>query len=245
MPKSVQQYLDAHEGNAEEALRAAVRDVAQRESQNTAARAFKRAYTPLVESLELPADVDTDSEQEAQALAARALDSLSAPPADKEAEGVIDALKAIIETYAEATGVDLLAALEGLPEDVADDAVEARLDEALAPISALKDRARRADLQDAAAYAGKPVDALADYLEGKVWGKRTVTAEDGSEREEWGIGEGEAFRPLTEVPALRAIAPAAEKASPVPLPTGQRGGSAPAVKTVEQRTAELRREISI
>ncbi|EYB69056.1 hypothetical protein DEIPH_ctg011orf0021 [Deinococcus phoenicis] len=240
MARNYQQYLDTHEGNAEEALKAAVRDVAQRESQNTAARAFKRAYSPLIESLKLPQDVDTDSEQEAQTLAARALDSLGQPAADEETEAVIDALQAIIETYADATGIDLPALLDGLPESATDDDVTARIDEAFAPLTALQDRATRADLQDAAAFAGKPVEALADYLEGKTWGRRTVKAEDGSEREEWGIGEGEKFKPLTAVPGLQAIASVQpDKPAPAPLPTGQRGGT-PKPKTAEDIASEKR-----
>lgn len=244
MPKSVQQYLDAHEGNPEEALKAAVRDVAQRESQNAAARAFKRAYSPLIESLKLPVDVDTDSEQEAQALAARALDGLSTPDAD--AQATIEALRDVLDIYADATGIDLGEVLGNLPDGASDEEVEARIAEAFKPLDELRHRATRADLQDAAAFAGKPVDALADYLEGKTWGKRIVKGEDGQEREVWGIGDGDNFKPLTDVPALRAIAPAQpDKPAPAPLPTGQRGGNAPAPKTVEQRTAELRREISI
>ncbi len=105
---------------------------------------------------------------------------------------------------------------------------------------------RQADLTEAAQALGKPADALAEILEGKTLEKRTVKAQDGSESEQWGIPQGDTFKPLSELRSIQLLGTAQpDKPAPAPLPTGQRGGNAPAPKTVEQRTAELRREISI
>src|SRR5689334_779602 len=120
MAQTVQKYLDAHDGDAEKALAAAVADVGKRENQNTSARAFKRAYSPLVESLKLPTDVDSESETEAQTLAARALTTLQAKP-DREADPeALDTLRDLLDAYKEHTGIDLVGTLEAIPENATD-----------------------------------------------------------------------------------------------------------------------------
>lgn len=236
MAKSWNQYLEAHEGDAEAAGKAAVADIAKRENQNTAARAFKRAYTPLVESLKLPADVDTDSEGEAQTLAARALEGVSKPGKDEDAEATIDALTALIETYAEKTGIDLSAVLDGLPDNADDEAVNARIDEAFKPLSSLQSDAYNGKLAQAATALGKPADALAEILEGKTLEKRTVKAADGTESEQWGIPTGDTFKPLSDLKSIQLLGTAQpDRPQPAPLPTGQRGGAHQPVSAVQAR----------
>lgn len=236
MARNYQQYLDAHEGNAEEALRAAVRDVAQRESQNTAARAFKRAYAPLVESLKLPVDVDTDTEQEAQTLAARALDGLSK-------DGAAQTLADVYAAALKAAGIDpdaLLDRLQKLPEGASGDERAAAIAEHVKPVKDAAGRAleleRKVSITEAAQALGKPADALAEILEGKTLEKRTVKGADGGESEQWGILQGDTFRPLSELRSIQLLAPAQpDKPAPAPLPTGQRGGNARPVDPVQAR----------
>lgn len=54
MPRTLQQYLDDHQGDAEKALAAAVADVAARENENGTARSFRRTFEPLLRELEIP-----------------------------------------------------------------------------------------------------------------------------------------------------------------------------------------------
>ncbi len=86
---------------------------------------------------------------------------------------------------------------------------------------------REASISKAALALGKPQDALAEILEGKTLSTRTVKGEDGKEAEQWGIGEGEAFKPLSEMRSIQLLGSAepAPKPAPAPLPTGQRGGA--------------------
>lgn len=105
---------------------------------------------------------------------------------------------------------------------------------------------RERDLDKAAASLGKPSDALAEIVGDKPLSVRTVKGEDGKEVEQWLIGEGDAAKPLAEMKSIQLLGAAQpDKPAPAPLPTGQRGGTAPTAKTVEQRTAEVKREISI
>jgi len=103
---------------------------------------------------------------------------------------------------------------------------------------------RNLDLQAAAAWTGKPVEALRDYLEGKQWTSRTVQV-DGQPVTEYGIGEGESFRPLTELPGVQAIQGAATPPARPAHPGQDLSGNKPEPKTVEARTQELRGQISI
>lgn len=108
------------------------------------------------------------------------------------------------------------------------------------------DLKRQAALTEAAAALGKPSDALAEIVGDKPLSVRTVKGEDGKDVEQWVIGEGENAKPLAEMKSIQLLGAAQpDKPAPAPLPTGQRGGAQPAPKTVEQRTAELRGQISI
>lgn len=239
MPRSVQQYLDAHEGNAEEALKAAVRDVAQRESQNTAARAFRRAYQPLIEALKLPADVDTDSEQEAQTLAARTLESLSQSDDSED-----DAASILLAELVDRLKLDL-APLEELADNATDAQVSAALDLALKPVTEPLGRVqtleREQAVNKAAQAAGVPADALAEFLGDRVPVSRKVKGEDGTETDVYGLGEGESWKALGEFKTVQALAGTGSKPEPKAAPTGVVGGKAtPRVLTDEEYRAEIR-----
>lgn len=91
-----QEYLDAHDGDAERAGKAARADVAERERQNSAARRFVDAYKPLIQQLKLP-----DNPDDAEAASAQALttvkqlqaDAGSSSDASKQLEAAHAALK--------------------------------------------------------------------------------------------------------------------------------------------------------
>lgn len=101
-------------------------------------------------------------------------------------------------------------------------------------------------LDNAAKFAGVDRTDLAEFLGDRKPVSRQV--KDGeNEVEVYGLGEGDAWKPLTEFKAVQALASApAQPAQPPakPLPTGGAGQKAEP-KTVEQRTAEVRKEISI
>lgn len=68
--KSWQEYLDAHDGDAERAGKAARADVAAREGQNSAARRFVDAYKGVIEGLGLPGNPEDAVSAAEQAAAA-------------------------------------------------------------------------------------------------------------------------------------------------------------------------------
>lgn len=94
--KSWQEYLDANDGDAERAGKAARADVAERERQNSAARRFVDAYKPLIQHLKLP-----ESPDDAEAVGAQAIttvkqlqsDAGSSSDATKKLEAAHAALK--------------------------------------------------------------------------------------------------------------------------------------------------------
>ena len=58
MPRTLQQYLDDHNGDHAAALAAAVADVAQREGENGTARSFRRVFEPILRELDIPPTQD-------------------------------------------------------------------------------------------------------------------------------------------------------------------------------------------
>ena len=87
---------------------------------------------------------------------------------------------------------------------------------------------RALDLQAAATALGKPAEALADYLEGKQWGSRTETR-DGQTVTVYGVGEGDAFKPLSDLPGVQAIQGSAPEPAPRPqFPRQETSGNKPA-----------------
>lgn len=112
-------------------------------------------------------------------------------------------------------------------------------DEAKKERDALK---RDRDLDSAAKVLNKPKDALAEILEGKTLTAQKGKAEDGTEVDVWGIGEGDAFKPLSDLKAVQYLASeptAPPKTAPAPLPLGGAGGK-PQPKTADQIAAEKR-----
>lgn len=183
--------------------------------------------------------------------------------ADEAKRKRIDALEAEVDA-AEAK-LPALAAYEAL--GAADD-LKARLSAGEAALKALEASgvspeelpAKIKEANEAAALRSKMVyieAAGSDFDPDKLkriapgLSARTVKGEDG-EVTEYGIpGDGDAWTPLNdavkgwEASLKREAAAAPETPAPTrPLPTGG-AGSKPAAKTVEQRTAEVRKEISI
>lgn len=161
-----------------------------------------------------------------------------------EAEEGADALTALLEEVQERAGLDL----SGLEAAKSEKEIQAALDAAFEPLTALKTQAqesatlrRERDLTQAAQALGKPADALAEILEGKALEKRTVKAQDGSESEQWGIPQGDTFKPLSELRSIQLLGTAAQpdKPAPAPLPTGQRGGNAKPTDPVQALNAAL------
>lgn len=94
--KSWQEYLDANDGDADRAGRAARGDVADRERQNSAARRFVDAYKPLIQHLKL-----SESPDDAESAGAQAVNTVkqlqtaagSSGDATKQLEAAHNALK--------------------------------------------------------------------------------------------------------------------------------------------------------
>ena len=184
------------------------------------------------------AGLDPDSDD----LDTRAAAHKTAGSSQEETEqlkNTVDYLRVLLDAYEDATGVSLGETLEALPESATDEQWEAAMTTAFQPLTALQDRARRADLQDAATALGKPVDALADYLEGKPWGAQTVKGQDGTEAQVWGIGSGDAFKPLADLPGVQAIGAVTPQPKPT-LPTTTKGNppAAPSRVTVAEIAAQ-------
>lgn len=137
---------------------------------------------------------------------------------------------ATVLTGADATAWQTFTERGGLTAfDEADDAKKER--------DALK---RDRDLDSAAKVLNKPKDALAEILEGKTLTAQKGKAEDGTEVDVWGIGEGDAFKPLSDLKAVQYLASAPTeppKPPPAPLPLGGAGGK-PQPKTA----ADIRTE---
>lgn len=115
-------------------------------------------------------------------------------------------------------------------------------DEAKKERDALK---RERDLTAAAQALGKPADALAEILDGKTLSSRTEDR-DGQQVSVWGIGEGDAFKPLSDLKAVQYLASApteAPKPAPAPLPLGGAGGK-PQPKTAADIRTEKEQQVS-
>lgn len=91
-----QEYLDAHDGDAERAGKAARADVADRERQNSAARRFVDAYKPLIQHLKLP-----ESPEDADAVSTQALTTVkglqTAAGSSSEASKALEAAHAALK----------------------------------------------------------------------------------------------------------------------------------------------------
>ncbi len=216
--KAVSAYLADHE-NPEAAIEAAIADA---RSESAAARRFKRAYTPLVESLELPASIeDSDTAIDAARDASRAAVAKLSEPKD---DGTADALTAILDELQERLGFDL-SALSELPEDASEAQVSKALDVALKPVSdrfARADEAERLTGELTVAKAAKALGiedaALTEWL-----GDRKVTTgkakdAEGNEVDTYGVAVGDTFKPLDSFQTVRALKPKEAEPAPAPAP---------------------------
>ncbi len=99
---------------------------------------------------------------------------------------------------------------------------------------------REQAITKAALALGKPQDALAEILEGKTLTSRPVKAEDGKESQEWGIGEGDKFKPLSEMRSIQLLGTAEKPAEqPKAAPTGVVGGKNAPADPVDALNAQL------
>lgn len=209
LARSVQEYLDANNGDAAAALTAAQRDVAQREGQNSSARAFQRAYTKLVETLKLPASPDdVDAASDAALTAVRSMTE-----AGTSSSQITKALSKL--------GLDPAK----LEEQIT--ALKAQAEQGADGIKLRRELAYR-DAADALGYdAGKLTKILRDEQGLPVKRTSKVTAEDGteSETETWGIpsidaaGKETSFTALTAHPDVRGFEASLKKVSDQTQPT--------------------------
>ena len=218
LAKSVQDYLDAHDGDASKALATAQRDVAHREGQNSSARSFQRAYTKLVETLKLPTSPDD---------------------AEAASDAALAAAKAMSEAGASSAQMSKALSKLGLDPAKLEEQIGALKTEAEQGAEGVKLRRELAyrDAADALGYdAGKLVKVLRDEQGLPI--KRTVktTAEDGteSETETWGIpsidaaGKETGFTALTAHPDVKGFEAALKKTSDQGTQPGQTNYTLPA-----------------
>lgn len=188
LARSVQEYLDANDGDAAKALTAAQRDVTQREGQNSSARAFQRAYTKLVETLKLPA---------------------SPEDADAASDAALTAVRSLSEAGATSTQITAALKKAGLDPLKIEEQVKALRTEAEQGAEGVKLKRELAyrDAADALGYdAAKLTKILRDEQGLPVKRTSKVTAEDGteSETETWGIPSIDAAGKETGFTALTA-----------------------------------------
>lgn len=224
-------YLSDHD-TPEAAIEQAIADA---RSESAAARRFKRAYTPLVETLKLSPTIE-DSDDAVSAARDAAKDALSAATTAEPDTDTLDTLRGLLDAYAEHTGIDLVTALEGLDEKATDEQVDALIAETFKPLTESQARVQTLEREVLAGQLKVSPDDLNDYLGNRQPVRRKVKAEDGTESEVAGIGEGDAWRPLSEVKAIQALAGAttttAAKPEPKPLPVGGAGSKAAEVNPV-------------
>lgn len=203
LAKSTQEYLDAHDGDAQKALAAAQRDVAHREGQNSSARSFQRAYTKLVETLKLPTSPDDT---------------------DAASDAALSAVKAMGEAGASSAQISKALGKLGLDPSRLEEQVGALKTQAEQGAEGVKLRRELAyrDAADALGYdAGRLVKVLRDEQGLPVKRSVKTTAEDGteSETETWGIpsvdaaGKETSFTALTAHPDVRGFEAALKKVS--------------------------------
>ncbi len=227
LAKSTQDYLDAHDGDAQKALAAAQRDVAHREGQNSSARSFQRAYTKLVETLKLPVSPDdTDAASDAALSAVRNM-------------GEAGASSAQIGKALSKLGLDPAK----LEEQIG--ALRTQAEQGAEGVKLRRELAYR-DAADALGYdAGKLVKVLRDEQGLPVKRSVKTTAEDGkeSETETWGIpaldaaGKETGFVSLSAHPDVKGFEAALKKVSDQTQPPGQPGYTQPAQNGQTQFTA--------
>lgn len=218
-----QEYLDAHDGDADRAGRAARGDVAERERQNSAARRFVDAYRPLIQHLKLPENPDDAEAAGAQALtAAKKLeaDAGSSGDATKQLEAAHAALREL--------GIDpakLKEGVEGAKAKFANAEKAGKLERESSYGKAAKalgyDEAKLMhQLRD---EAGVP-----EQRKVKVKVRDALGQESEQEQDVWGIpsrdaqGKETAFTPLADHASVKgfeaALKVASDPGTPAPIP---------------------------
>ncbi|GGR31408.1 hypothetical protein [Deinococcus ruber] len=232
LAKTVQEYLDAHDGDAQKALAAAQRDVAHREGQNSAARGFQRAYTKLVEALKLPVNPDDDAAASDAALAA---------------------IKGMSDAGASQTQINKVLTKLGLDPSKLEEQITALKTEAAQGAEGVKLKRELAyrDAADALGYdAGKLTKILRDEQSLPV--KRSVTvkneAGEDSTNEVWGIpsidatGKETGFTALNQHPDVKGFEASLKKVTdqtqqPAPQVLGQTLFTTPSLPAQRASTA--------
>jgi hypothetical protein len=205
--KTVQQYLDAADGDATVALANARADVAAREKQNAAARRFRRAMEPLVGALDIDAELDEDT------LAATARAAAERFTAQKDAA---EQLKSTAEQVKQ--GAAAIKAMEALGVTADFEAAVEGLTARLAAAGEADKLKRQIALTSAASDLGFDADKLTRILRDEAAApvKRKVKGADGTEAEQWVIpGDGEAFTVLTDHADVAAFGSALKRTSAV------------------------------
>lgn len=210
--KSVQDYLDAHDGDAAKALAAAQRDVAHREGQNSSARAFVRAYTKLVETLKLPTSPDD---------------------ADAASDAALSAVRTLSEAGASSSQITAALTKLGLDPTKLEEQVAALKAQAEQGAEGLKLK-RELAYRDAADALGYDASKLTKILrdEQGLPEKRTVkTTVDGKEvsTDTWGFpsADGKTFTSLTDHADVKGFEAALKKEAAPAAPPAPSGPSFP------------------
>lgn len=219
--KTWQEYLDANDGDADRAGRAARGDVADRERQNSAARRFVDAYKPLIQHLKLAESPDDAESAGAQAMAAvRQLqtDAGSSGDAAKRLEAAEGALKEL--------GIDL-ADLKGGVTSAKAKFAEAGEAGKLRRAAEFGKAAKALGFDEVKlAHQLRDEASLPEQRKVKVKVRDAQGTETEQEQDVWGIptfenGKETAFTPIADhqgVKGFEAALKAATDPTPVPAP---------------------------
>jgi hypothetical protein len=234
--KTPAQYVADHE-TPEAAVEAALSDA---RGENSGARRFTRAYTPLVESLKLTtalSDDDADIEA-ARDLAREAIRTLGS----EKPNPALDATRALLGQIGERLGMDLTPVLnlklDGLTAEQITAAQTTALDTVVQPVQARLDRVDELEASTTrtkiSAALKVPEDALSEWLGDRKPTLGKVKTEDGTESEVYGLGTGESFKPLSGFTTLAALVKADGLTPVTPVASAFAGvGNRPSAKQVE------------
>lgn len=243
--KSAAQYVADHD-TPEAAVDAAIADA---RSESAAARRFKRAYTPLVETLKLPANVE-DSDSAIDAARDSARDALKAAGEGTPDTASANRLKVLTERLGAVFKLDT-STLAALPADATAEQITTAIDALLTPVGERLGRTdtleREVTVGKAAKFAAVEDADLLEFLGERVPVARKVKvkAEDGTETEEeqYGLGEGDNWKALTEFKPVQALAGTQSKDSGKPpvknAPTGKIGDKSAPVDPVAALNARM------
>lgn len=208
--------------DAQEALKAARQQAASYRTKHGNAQNTIQRLTAALKAAGLDPDSDTLEQDAAQlAEAGDATEQL-------EALGVLSDLFADTLRLAGIEPGDVVSAVQALPEDADDDALTAALSGLTAPLTAPQARLQQQERELAASRLGLSLEDLSEVL-GERQPVRQTVQRDGKEVEVFGIGEGDAFKPLDEMRAVQALRSAEHKPEPQrqQFPAQATGGGKP------------------